>query len=111
MLESPNYPQKYLPNYNCMWMIQAPLGNKLNISFVHFDLEEGARPFAPDPKDCRYDYLEVRAWLLCNIRASVWMITKVQGYEFFTQRSVQEVCFLYFSPLSTHNKLVLFSFS
>lgn len=101
MLESPNYPQKYLPNYNCMWMIQAPLGNKLNISFVHFDLEEGTRPFAPDPKDCRYDYLEVRAWLLCNIRASVWMITKGE----------QEVCLLYFSALSTHNKLVLFSFS
>lgn len=82
VLESPNYPQRYLPNYNCMWMIQAPLGNKLNISFVHFDLEEGARPFAPppaDPKDCRFDYLEVRAWLLCNIRASVWMVTKVQG--------------------------------
>ncbi|XP_054274028.1 cubilin-like isoform X2 [Macrosteles quadrilineatus] len=62
VIESPNYPGNYESNANCMWMIQAPLGNKINISFVHLELEESSRPYAPPGtklQDCRYDFVEI----------------------------------------------------
>lgn len=54
-IESPNYPNNYSPELNCMWVIQAPLGNRLNISFESFVLEGYTYS-----NSCNYDYVEVK---------------------------------------------------
>ncbi|CAH0395162.1 unnamed protein product [Bemisia tabaci] len=38
VIESPNFPERYPRLTNCVWVIRAPLGNRINISFSHFDL-------------------------------------------------------------------------
>ena len=40
VIESPNFPDLYPHNRNCTWTIEAPLGNKINASFSHFDIED-----------------------------------------------------------------------
>ncbi|XP_063985313.1 cubilin homolog [Diachasmimorpha longicaudata] len=57
VIESPNFPDRYPPNLNCSWIIDAPIGNKINISFSHFDLEPG-NPFTENP--CTFDYLNIK---------------------------------------------------
>ncbi|XP_033326417.2 cubilin [Megalopta genalis] len=39
VIESPNFPDKYQDLLNCTWVIEAPLGNKVNLTFSHFELE------------------------------------------------------------------------
>ncbi|XP_012136673.2 cubilin [Megachile rotundata] len=54
VIESPNFPQRYEDNLNCSWTIDAPIGNRINLTFSHFDLE------GTDLDDtCQYDYVEV----------------------------------------------------
>lgn len=48
---SPCYPQKYPNSQACKWTLQAPPGFIIQLSFLHFDLEE-----APA---CMYDWLTV----------------------------------------------------
>ncbi|XP_011302978.1 cubilin [Fopius arisanus] len=57
VIESPNFPNRYPPNCNCTWIIDAPMGNKINISFSHFDLEP-ENPYTDSP--CKFDYLEIK---------------------------------------------------
>jgi hypothetical protein len=40
VIESPNFPDPYPHDRNCTWTIQAPLGNKINASFSHFEIED-----------------------------------------------------------------------
>lgn len=54
VIESPNFPYTYEKNANCSWTIDAPIGNKINITFSHFDLEGTSYT-----NSCDYDYLEV----------------------------------------------------
>ncbi|KAI4498132.1 hypothetical protein M0802_006618 [Mischocyttarus mexicanus] len=56
VIESPNFPNKYDHSKICNWTINAPIGNKINLTFSHFDLE------GPHRKDdsCAYDYLEIK---------------------------------------------------
>lgn len=54
VIESPNFPDKYPSNINCTWIIDAPKGNKVNITFSHFELE------STSSDGCKYDYLELR---------------------------------------------------
>lgn len=51
VLESPNFPNKYEHSINCSWIIDAPIGNTINLTFSHFDLERGTLD------TCTYDYL------------------------------------------------------
>ncbi|CAD1477837.1 unnamed protein product, partial [Heterotrigona itama] len=53
-IESPNFPYKYEQNLNCSWTIDAPIGNRVNITFSHFDLEGPG-----NENTCSYDYLQV----------------------------------------------------
>ncbi|XP_076174105.1 cubilin isoform X2 [Ptiloglossa arizonensis] len=53
VIESPNFPNKYEHNLNCSWTIDAPRGNRVNLTFSHFDLEE-------QDDSCQYDYLKIR---------------------------------------------------
>ncbi|RXG73624.1 Mannan-binding lectin serine protease 1 [Armadillidium vulgare] len=57
VIESPNFPNLY-PHYrNCTWVIKAPLGNSINASFSHFDVED---PQSLTSTICEYDYVEIR---------------------------------------------------
>ncbi|RZF39688.1 hypothetical protein LSTR_LSTR013176 [Laodelphax striatellus] len=38
VIESPNFPAIFEPSVNCTWIIKAPQGNKINITFSHFDM-------------------------------------------------------------------------
>lgn len=35
-IESPNYPKKYPLQFNCAWLITAPLGNRIKVEFSDF---------------------------------------------------------------------------
>ncbi|CAG5136883.1 unnamed protein product, partial [Candidula unifasciata] len=54
VIESPNFPNTYPHHTNCTWIIEAPAGNRINVSFAAFRLED------EDPKNCHYDILEIR---------------------------------------------------
>lgn len=51
VIESPNFPNAYEHSINCSWIIEAPLGNTINLTFSHFDLERGSM------ETCAFDYL------------------------------------------------------
>uniref|UniRef100_A0A3Q3MXM2 Cubilin n=1 Tax=Mastacembelus armatus TaxID=205130 RepID=A0A3Q3MXM2_9TELE len=49
---SPNYPEAYPPNVECVWTIRSSPGNRLQLSFIIFHLQGDS--------DCHNDYLEIR---------------------------------------------------
>ncbi|EFN89302.1 Cubilin, partial [Harpegnathos saltator] len=56
VIESPNFPNKYEHAMNCSWIIEAPIGNKINLTFSHFDLEGRG----DSDNICQFDYLEIK---------------------------------------------------
>lgn len=54
MIESPNFPEPYPHTRDCLWTIAAPRGNRVNITFSHFEVEE---PSANGT--CLMDYVEI----------------------------------------------------
>ncbi|KAF4524800.1 hypothetical protein B566_EDAN010175 [Ephemera danica] len=54
VIESTNFPQPYPHNRNCTWAISAPPGNKVNITFSNFELENGRAG------NCSYDYVQIK---------------------------------------------------
>ncbi|XP_070545496.1 tolloid-like protein 1 isoform X2 [Ptychodera flava] len=51
-LQSPNFPDDYQPNKECIWKITMPERYSVGISFLSFEIERH--------DSCIYDYLEVR---------------------------------------------------
>lgn len=51
VVESINFPRPYPFNRNCTYVIDAGLGNTINATFSHFELENHA--------NCEYDYVMV----------------------------------------------------
>nr|XP_020470999.1 cubilin [Monopterus albus] len=49
---SPNYPDAYPSNVECVWTIRSSPGNRLQLSFIMFHLQGGS--------GCQNDYLEIR---------------------------------------------------
>ncbi|KAG7219563.1 hypothetical protein INR49_018990 [Caranx melampygus] len=49
---SPNYPDAYPPNVECVWTIRSSPGNRLQLSFMVFHLQGGS--------GCQSDFLEIR---------------------------------------------------
>ena len=49
---SPNYPNTYPHNAECIWTIQVPEGNIINFEVTDLRIEEHT--------NCQYDYIEVR---------------------------------------------------
>ncbi|KAF0028409.1 hypothetical protein F2P81_019496 [Scophthalmus maximus] len=49
---SPNYPDAYPPNVECVWTIKSSPGNRLQLSFLIFHLQGDS--------GCHNDYLEIR---------------------------------------------------
>lgn len=71
VIESPNFPNPYPHNRNCTWQISAPLGNTVNITFSHFELENSH----PRSNDCVYDFLEVKEASVSDVRPSIGKVT------------------------------------
>ena len=55
VIESPNFPDPYPHNRNCTWTIEAPIGNKINASFSHFEVEDPHYATGL----CQYDYIKM----------------------------------------------------
>lgn len=51
IIESPNFPSPYPHDYNCSWIIEAPIGNNISIAFSHLILESHPT--------CYFDYVEI----------------------------------------------------
>ncbi|KZS21868.1 Tolloid 2-like protein, partial [Daphnia magna] len=62
VIESPNFPNNYPHNRNCTWTIAAPLGNRINLTFSHFDVEDHGSHESTElvPVNCMYDFVEIR---------------------------------------------------
>lgn len=52
-LSSPGYPSNYPSNADCIWVISAPSGHYIELTFKVFDIYKEGR-------GCRYDYVEIR---------------------------------------------------
>ncbi|XP_069688891.1 cubilin [Periplaneta americana] len=59
VIESPNFPSNYADNTDCTWNITAPRGNKINITFSHFELEDNSWLWSGQ-RQCRHDYVEMK---------------------------------------------------
>lgn len=57
VIESPNFPNDYPSNMNCNWIIDVPEGNKINLTFSHFDLENIG---SESSENCVDDYLVIK---------------------------------------------------
>lgn len=80
---SPDYPNRYPENRECVWYIQTSPGSSITITIHEFDVE-----YHPN---CNYDLLEVKHrsllwWMMGNVRAksiefkiSVIYIERVQN--------------------------------
>lgn len=77
VIESPNFPNPYPHNRNCTWVIQATLGNTLNVSFSHFQVETHT--------SCNYDHLQVSLGSLNIVSSYCPESSKLfpDGREFF----------------------------
>jgi len=51
-LESPNFPEEYLPSKECIWKIRVPEGYQVSLTFSSFQIESH--------DTCVYDFVEVR---------------------------------------------------
>ena len=51
-LESPNYPEDYHPNKECVWKITVPTGFQVALKFQSFEIE--------NHDNCVYDSIEIR---------------------------------------------------
>lgn len=56
---SPNHPTEYAHNALCLWIIRAPPGYVVRLTFAMFSLE--------DDSSCRFDYVELRDGLGDNL--------------------------------------------
>ncbi|KAL3313693.1 Dorsal-ventral patterning tolloid-like protein 1, partial [Cichlidogyrus casuarinus] len=52
VINSPNYPEYYPANKQCVWRIIVPEGFSVALTFTSFQLEK--------QNDCNYDYMEIR---------------------------------------------------
>jgi len=51
-ISSPNYPNFYLTNSQCVWILKSSVGNRVSLNFIDFELA--------DDQFCNEDYVEVR---------------------------------------------------
>ncbi|XP_035764864.1 adhesion G-protein coupled receptor G6 isoform X2 [Neolamprologus brichardi] len=69
-ITSPCYPQRYPNSYNCRWIMQAPTGFIIQLSFLDFELEEAPR--------CIYDWVKVNTGsaevVFCGLTANGLML-------------------------------------
>lgn len=52
VITSPRYPNHYLPNANCVYVVRVPSGKQIQLNVKTFELEHSS--------GCNYDSLEIR---------------------------------------------------
>ena len=62
-ITSPNYPEHYLNNLNCVWTVAVPIGH-VSIEFLDFELES-------NPTCTDYDFVQIRQAQI-QLTYSVW---------------------------------------
>lgn len=104
VIESPNFPNPYPHNRNCTWVIQATLGNTLNVSFSHFQVETHT--------SCNYDHLQVSLGSLNIVSSYCPESSKLfpDGREFF-KYCLKQLQHLNYVPKSTKIYRSKWSFS
>ncbi|CAG9855166.1 unnamed protein product [Phyllotreta striolata] len=63
VIESPNFPNDYPEDQDCLWEIVVANKNKINITFSHFDIERSS-PIRNNT--CAFDYVEIYYGVLEN---------------------------------------------
>lgn len=53
VIQTPNYPSKYSPKLQCLWLVDFGMGMDVTITFKFFDVE--TQP------ECDYDYVTLHA--------------------------------------------------
>ncbi|XP_063851508.1 protein tolkin-like [Scylla paramamosain] len=95
-LESPNYPDDYGSNKECVWRITVPEGHQVALRFHSFEIEEH--------DDCVYDYLDIRdgheenstlIGVFCGykIPSDIKSVSNKMRIKFVTDGSVQKAGF------------------
>lgn len=51
-ISSPNYPNNYFRDSECIWILKSSIGNRIVLNFIAFELEED--------EFCNEDYVEIR---------------------------------------------------
>uniref|UniRef100_A0A2H8TEF1 Cubilin n=1 Tax=Melanaphis sacchari TaxID=742174 RepID=A0A2H8TEF1_9HEMI len=51
-ISSPNYPNNYFRDSECVWILKSSIGNRVSLNFIAFELEED--------EFCNEDYVEIR---------------------------------------------------
>lgn len=51
-IRSPNFPNDYPKLIDCVWLINVPVNNQIELNITQFDLEKS--------RDCRFDFLVIR---------------------------------------------------
>lgn len=69
LLESPNYPDEYQPNQECIWRIKVKDKHQAVLKFQAFDIEH--------QEQCVYDFLEIRD----GLSADSPLIKKYCGHD------------------------------
>ncbi|XP_055632024.1 cubilin homolog [Toxorhynchites rutilus septentrionalis] len=59
VIESPNFPNKYPSTIDCLWTISVPPGNKIDIEFSHFELENNLLYENNKSHVCHFDYIDI----------------------------------------------------
>lgn len=60
VIESPNFPNDYPNNLDCVWTIVVSKGNKINLQFSHFYLENDNQYHNETNEHiCKYDFVEI----------------------------------------------------
>ena len=75
---SPNYPQAYPHNRECVWRITVEPGKRIQLNLVNVDLEFHS--------DCNYDFLEVSA-APYNVQLTVYPLRRCLPLSVSTSRS------------------------
>ena len=92
-LQSPNYPDEYTPNKECVWRITVPNNYQVALKFQSFEIE--------NHDNCVYDYLEVRDGYSANSS----LIGKFCGHKVPEDiRSVTNYLYIKFVSDSSVNK-------
>nr|XP_011417151.2 uncharacterized protein LOC105320781 [Crassostrea gigas] len=86
-MSSPGWPSKYSPSQNCTWVIAAPPGVRIILTFVKVDLEEDIKR----PCHSSYDFIQIQEHYE---NSSTYICGK---YERFSYNSTGNTLFVHFS--------------
>jgi cubilin len=60
IIESPNFPEDYPNNLDCAWTIKVSRGNRVNMQFSHFEIEnDNIFHNGTKDHDCKYDFVTI----------------------------------------------------